>query len=152
VVAETVDIRHAIELEMTYENRLDGAQLLAGFSFFDSQGIHLFVSADLSDPRSSAPRQVGIYKSICHVPGNLFGEGIVRVAAEVATRQPVYKIHFLVFDSVAFQVVDTGEPGSVRGGWGRPIPGVMRPQCEWHTEALPDSELTPSEYSAIAAP
>jgi hypothetical protein len=71
------------------------------------------------------------------VPGNLFAEGDVRVVAEVSTRHPVYQIHFLVFDSVAFQVVDTGEPGSVRAGWGRPIPGALRPLCGWRTRAQP---------------
>ena len=38
---------------------------------------------------------------------------------------------------VAFQVVDKGEPGSVRSGWGRPIPGVMRPLCKWDTHDDP---------------
>ncbi|HKB08497.1 MAG TPA: hypothetical protein VKF61_09485, partial [Candidatus Polarisedimenticolia bacterium] len=72
----------------------------------------------------------------CVVPGNLFAEGQVRVVAEVSTGDPLYQIHFLEYDSVAFQVVDSGEPGSVRSGWGRPIPGVVRPHLEWTTVRL----------------
>ena len=53
--------------------------------------------------------------------------------AEVSTGHPVYQIHFLEYDSAAFQVIDTGEQGSVRGRWGRPIPGVVRPALEWET-------------------
>jgi lipopolysaccharide transport system ATP-binding protein len=135
-VTESVDIRYPISIEMTYENYKDNANLVSALAFFDSNGVHLFAAADLNDPEWSQPRARGLYNSICHVPGNLFAEGIVRVAAEVSTHHPVYQIHFLAFDSVGFQVVDVGQPGSVRGGWGRPIPGVMRPMCEWSTARL----------------
>ena len=138
-VSDTVDIRFSVDVEMTYETIRENANLLSAFSFFDAQGVHLFVSADLHDARWSQPRPRGIYTSRCRIPGNLLSEGTIRVVAEVSTRHPVYQIHFLEYDSVAFQVVDTGEPGSVRGNWGRPIPGVMRPLCGWET--MIDQEL-----------
>jgi lipopolysaccharide transport system ATP-binding protein len=136
VVAETVDIRRSVEIEMTFRNLLDGARLLAGFSFFDSQNTPLFVTADFGEHEWSVPRMRGTYRAKCSVPGNIFAEGIVRIVAEISTRHPVYQIHFLAFDSVAFQVVDTGATGSVRAGWGRPLPGVMRPLCQWRTEVV----------------
>ncbi len=135
-VSDTVDIRFPVEIEMGYEVLKHDAKLLSALSFFDSQGVHLFVSGDLNDPQWSQPRPRGMYSSVCSIPGNLFSEGVVRVAAEVATREPVYQIHLLVYDSVAFQVVDVGESGSVRGRWGRPIPGAMRPLCHWRTANL----------------
>jgi lipopolysaccharide transport system ATP-binding protein len=132
-VSDAFDIRYPIDLEMTYETFVDGAQLLACYGLFDSQGVLLFATADFADAEASRPRSRGIYSSICRVPGNMFAEGQVRVYAEVSTRHPVYQIHAALHDAVAFQVVDTGSPGSVRAGWGRPIPGVMRPMCEWET-------------------
>lgn len=132
-IAESIDIRYSVDIEMDYECLVEGAQLLSAMAFFDAQGNHLFVSADFADEQWGQPRRVGNFRSVCRVPGNLFGEGFVRVVAEVSTRKPVYQTHFLEFDSVGFQVVDTGEPGSVRAGWGRPIPGVLRPMCEWQT-------------------
>jgi lipopolysaccharide transport system ATP-binding protein len=132
-ISETVDIRFPVEIEMTYENYKEEANLMCGVSFFGSHGTHLFVTGDLSDPKWSRPRPRGIYSSTCRIPGNLFAEGLVRVAPEVSTRHPLYQTHFIAFDSVGFQVVDAGQPGSVRGTWGRPIPGVMRPMCEWWT-------------------
>jgi hypothetical protein len=125
-----------MEIEMENAVMRDGAELMCGFSFFDEAGTALFVSADFNDPEWSRPRKAGTYRSVCVVPGNLFSEGFVRVAVEVSTRSPVYEIHFIVFDAVSFQVVDANEPGSVRGGWGRPIPGVMRPGCSWATTAI----------------
>ena len=132
-ITDTVDIRYPVDVEMIYETFKDATRLLSGFSFFDVFGVHLFGSADLNDPSWAQPRPRGLYRSVCSVPGNLFAEGMVRVAAEVSTRYPFYENHVLVHDSVAFQVVDPGQPGSVRGGWARPIPGVMRPMCSWRT-------------------
>lgn len=142
IVSEIVDIRYPIEIEVVYECLQDGADLLCALSLFDSVGIHLFGSSDQNDRRAFGPRPQGMYRSVCIVPGNLFAEGIIRVAAEVSTRAPVYQIHFNHYDSVAFMVVDTGEPGSVRGDWGRPLPGVMRPYCNWATAA---AELVPQD-------
>jgi lipopolysaccharide transport system ATP-binding protein len=132
-ISPTVDIRYPVEIETTYECLQDGARLICAVSFFDAAGVHLFVSGDQNDRASQEPRTAGLYRSVCTVPGNLFSEGIVRAAVEVSTSAPVYQIHFIEYDSAAFMVVDTGAPGSVRGNWGRPIPGVVRPQCHWAT-------------------
>jgi lipopolysaccharide transport system ATP-binding protein len=134
--APSIDIRYPVAIEMQYRVLGDAAELMCGFSFFDQAGTALFVSGDFSDAAWCGPRKAGSYRSVCTVPGNLFAEGFIRVAVEVSTRSPVYEIHFIVFDAVSFQVVDAMGPGSVRGGWGRPIPGVMRPACQWSTAAL----------------
>ena len=137
VVTDTVDIRCPVVIEMEYWNLKPNASLLSVFSFLNDQGIILFVSADFNDMEwDKKTRPIGCYVSRCTVPGNFFAEGQVKVVAEVSTRHPVYQIHFLEYDSVAFQVVDTDELGSVRNGWGRPIPGVVRPKLDWQTEYL----------------
>ncbi len=140
--AQTIDIRLPVVVEMVYDVLTPGRRLVASCAFFDSMGTHLFAAADFAERIWDQPRPPGRYKATCTVPGNLFAEGEVRVTPEVSTRSPVYEIHFLVFDSVAFQVVDKGEAGSVRAGWGRPIPGVMRPMCGWETrpEAMASGE------------
>jgi len=142
-IAESIDIRYPVDIEMDYECLAEGAQVLSALAFFDAQGNHLFVSADFADEQWAQPRPAGNFRSVCRVPGNLFAEGFVRVVAEVSTRKPVYQTHFLEFDSVGFQVVDTGEPGSMRAGWGRPIPGVLRPMCDWRTFARPNAPTEP---------
>ena len=55
------------------------------------------------------------------------------VGAAVTTREPE-KIHFFVRESVAFQVIDSVDGGSVRGGYGGHIPGVVRPMLKWETK------------------
>jgi lipopolysaccharide transport system ATP-binding protein len=134
-VTDTVDIRSPVTIEMEFWNLKSDVQLVAAFSFFNDQGVMLFVSPDFHERRwATKPRPVGVYRSRCIVPGNFFAEGQIRIVAEVATRHPFYQIHFLEHDSVAFQVVETNEPGSVRAGWGRPIPGVVRPMLNWETD------------------
>jgi len=133
-VSESVDIREPVTIEMEYWNLKDGAALMSAFSFFNDQGVHLFVSSDWFSGRTNdAPKPRGVYRARCTIPGNLLAEGMVRVAAEVSTGRPALQIHFLEHDSAAFQVVDAGGPGSVRHGWGRPIPGAVRPDLRWET-------------------
>src|SRR5262249_15862660 len=134
---------------ITYETLVDNANLLSAVSFFNEQGIHLFLSADLSDSIWSRSRPQGVYRSVCCVPGNLFAEGLVRVAAEVSTPYPVYRPPFNAKDCVGFQVVDPGQPGSVRGSWSKGIPGLMRPICKWSTESIaPNSAQLPIQEGA----
>jgi len=149
-ISDTVDIRYPVEIGMTYDVLKDGVNLLNSFSFFDAQGTFLFTTGDFSDSDWASPRGAGLYTATCKVPGNVFSETVIRVVAEVATRHPVYHLHVLEYDSVGFQVVDQGLPGSVRGPWGAALGGVMRIMCDWATvpgpgahPARPDRALSP---------
>jgi lipopolysaccharide transport system ATP-binding protein len=137
VVKDVIDIRRPVIIEMEYWNFKPDARLLSVFSFINEQGVIAFISTDLQEQEWGArPKPEGLFRSRCVVPGNLFSEGQFRVVAEVSTSEPVYEIHILEFDSVCFQVVDTGHPGSVRAGWGREMPGVLRPMLEWENDYL----------------
>ena len=132
-ITASVDIRYPVEIELIYENYKEGAQLMACCAFFDENDVMAFCSVDFRDQEGTPRRPGGLYRSVCRVPGNLYSEGTVRVYVEVSTLGPIYKIHLQAYDCVAFHVVDTGAMGSVRAGWGRPIPGVLRPLCQWTT-------------------
>ncbi|PKQ29461.1 MAG: ABC transporter ATP-binding protein [Actinobacteria bacterium HGW-Actinobacteria-10] len=133
--AGSVDIRRPVDIEMEYDCLREG-HLLPIFSFFDDQGQCLFVTADFARDRLQDVTQTGLRRCVCRVPGNLFAEGTFRVLVEVSTSHPTYEIHFLERDAVSFQVVDYGEPGSVRAGWGRPLFGSLRPACIWEYESV----------------
>lgn len=139
-VSDAVDIRHPLTIEMEYWNYKKNTCLAAAFSFVNEQGIILFVSADWMDSAiRQKPKPAGIYCARCVVPGNIFAEGLITVVAEVSTIKPAYQIHFLQWQSVGFQVVDKNEKGSVRSGWGRNIPGVVRPMLHWKNEFMGES-------------
>ena len=135
-VTEVVDIRYPLTFEMEYWNLKEGSRLLVAANFFNNDGVLLFVTADFQETDWRRPRPVGPYVSRCEVPGNFFSEGIVRVLAEVCTREPFWQSHVREMDVVSFNVVDNGEPGSVRAGWGLPLAGVVRPMLGWKTDSL----------------
>lgn len=136
-ITDSVDIRDPITIEMEYWNNKPDAHLLSALSFVNEQGQILFVSADFDEQNwGDKAKPKGIFRSRCTVPGNLFAEGRISIVAEVSTRRPIYQIHFLEHESVSFNIIDKGEPGSVRANWGRSMPGVMRPYLEWKNEFL----------------
>jgi lipopolysaccharide transport system ATP-binding protein len=68
-------------------------------------------------------------------------EGTIIVGAAVTTRDPEI-IHFFERDAVAFQVIDSADADSVRGGYGGNIPGVVRPMLKWDTRYTLDERET----------
>ena len=133
VVTGIADIRRPLTFEMEYWSLKQDLRLMVAANFFNNEGVLLFVSADLQETDWRGPRPMGTYLSRCEVPGNYFAEGIVRVLAEVCTREPDWKSHVREVDIVSFNVVDLGEPGSVRDGWQRSLAGVVRPMLPWKT-------------------
>jgi len=91
---------------------------------------------------AQAPRpRGGRYVSTAWIPGNLLSEGTMIVGSAVTTPDPDV-IHFYERDVIAFQVIDSQDDNSVRGEYGGPIPGVVRPMLQW------DTRYTPSETEA----
>ena len=54
------------------------------------------------------------------------------VTASVFSPEP-QRTHFRQRDAVAFQVVDSLEPDTARGGWEGKVDGAVRPLLEWAT-------------------
>lgn len=129
---DLVNVQDPVTIEMEFWNHHEGENLMSAFSFFNSQGVFLFVAADLLEPEwGDKPRPAGLHRTRCTIPGGLFNEGLVSVVAEVSTRAPVYHMHFLEYDAVAFQVVDDEAPGSLRTVWSRELGGAVRPMSVW---------------------
>jgi lipopolysaccharide transport system ATP-binding protein len=151
VVSDTVDIRRPVTVEMEYWVLEPGRRLIPALLFYDDHGVLLFYGAPFGTDPEAAPQPVGLVRVSCTIPGNLFAECRVRVWAEVSTRFPLYQVHMLAPDAVAFQVVDSGEPGSVRAGWGGAIPGMLRPMLSWtsehHAEVPPAAPASSSRGS-----
>ncbi len=136
VPVEVVDIRLPASVEIEYWCLKPQSRLMVAANFYNAEGVLLFMSADLQEVEWRGPRDPGLYRSRCEVPGNLLAEGWISIMAEVCTREPVWRSHVREQDAIVFHVVDHGEPGSVRSGWTRSIEGVVRPLLPWQTERL----------------
>jgi lipopolysaccharide transport system ATP-binding protein len=103
------------------------SRIAFSFHVFNSQGICLFVTANLHEPESSQRRyEPGLYRSSCTVPGNYLNEGQHYVSAFVVL--DANSVQTRIDEAVSFYVHDAGTTrGGYTGGWG----GVVRPLLPW---------------------
>lgn len=136
-IANTVDIRRPVAVEMEYKVLKPGHVLLPHYHFINEEGVDTFVTVDLDPAWRRRPRPAGHYVSTAWVPGNLLAEGALFVRANLITLNPD-TIQFIVPDAVAFQVIDSLEGDSARGDWTKHLGGVMRPLLKWDTQFSPN--------------
>jgi lipopolysaccharide transport system ATP-binding protein len=137
---ETIDIRHAIGIEIEYEVRESGHVFLPVFELVNEGGTRVFVSVDLDPEWRGRPRPVGRYASTAWIPGNFLAEGMFTVGLAMNTMNP-YCCRLEVGDVIAFRVVDCmNARDTSRGDYARPVPGVVRPALTWTTRCLRTGE------------
>lgn len=129
----SADIRHRVGIELIYDVLEDGKIIVPNCHFFNDQGVCLFVSHDWNSEWRSRPRQSGTFTSTVWVPGNFLAEGQVFVGAAATTYQPM-EVHFVEWDAVTFNVVDSTDGDTARGDYTGLLPGVVRPVLDWSTE------------------
>lgn len=132
-IADAVDIRKPVGVEMEYEVLAPGHVLVPNLHFYNEEGILAFVTADPDPEWRQRKRPAGVFVSTAQVPANLLSEGTFTVGAALSTMEPV-RVHFFEQEAVAFQVIDSLEGDSARGDYAGPMPGVLRPLLAWKTE------------------
>lgn len=135
-VADTIDIRRPVRVEMEYDVLKPGYLLLPNMHFCNEEGVYAFGAQDLDPEWRGRRRPVGRYVSTVWIPGNLFAEGMFFVDANMNTLQP-FIFQFQCRSAVAFQVVDSLEGDSARGDWTGKMRGLVRPMLNWTTRVLP---------------
>jgi lipopolysaccharide transport system ATP-binding protein len=139
-IAEAVDIRRPVGIEMEFDVIVPGRKLLPHFVLHNQEGVLVFVSVDQDPEWLGKPRPVGRYVSTGWIPGNLLAEGTLFVNANMFSMEP-RQVQFVERDAAAFQVIDSIDGDSARGGYGGVMPGVVRPLLEWTTEFSPSKGL-----------
>jgi len=143
-IADAVDIRRPVAIEMEYEVLESGHVLLPYYDFFNEEGVQVFTAVDQDSAWRKRPRPTGRYVSKAWIPGNLLSEGMLIANAVVITLNP-NTLQFYEHDAVAFQVVDSLDGNSARGDWAGKMLGVVRPLLKWSTQFDPNgSEVADS--------
>lgn len=137
-IADAVDIRRPVGIEMEYEVVNSGYILMPHFMFRNEEGMDVFMSVDLDPEWRRRRRPTGIYRSTAWVPGNLLSEGTLFVAAALVTLEPNI-LQFFERDVVAFQVMDSQDGDSARGDWTGKVQGAVRPLLRWSTQFTPSA-------------
>jgi lipopolysaccharide transport system ATP-binding protein len=140
--AEAIDIRQPVGLEMEFEVLQAGHVLVPNFGLYNEEGVLLFIAVDSDPAWRGKERTVGRHTSTAWIPGNFFAEGSLTVNAALSTFDPVY-VHASETEAVAFQVVDSMDGDSARGGFAGVMPGVIRPLLRWENKFSGDEAFAP---------
>jgi lipopolysaccharide transport system ATP-binding protein len=133
-ISPTLDIRHPFTIEVEYWALQGASRPTVSIHLTNEHGVCLLSSNDFNNPEWwHTPRQPGLVRSVCHVPGNFMAEGQLFVLAAVCSYNPDM-VHVYQPDVVSFQVVDRSDGDGVRGEYGGTWPGVMRPMLVWQSE------------------
>jgi len=135
-IADAVDIRQPVGLEMEYDVLLPGYVMLAFFNVFNDTGIHVLELVDLDPEWRGRPRPAGRYGVTAWIPGNLLAEGLLVVSAGVTTLAPSI-LQFNELEAVSFHVFDSLDGDSARGDWAGTMTSVVRPLLQWTTQFSP---------------
>jgi lipopolysaccharide transport system ATP-binding protein len=141
LAGDEVDISEPVGVEVEYVSTdLRGLRPAVSLHFLDDEGTCLFAVNDWNNRAwRDAPRQPGVVRATCLIPGDFLAEGRVTVTVHVATYNPEHT-HAHERDAVAFQVVDRTAGDGVRGIYPGDWPGVVRPMLDWRVEVLdPDT-------------
>jgi lipopolysaccharide transport system ATP-binding protein len=132
-IAEAVNIREGVGIQMEYDVTKRGFVLLPHFYFYNEQGINIFGTLDQDLTWRGRRRPEGRYRSTVWIPGNFLAEGRVFVNCNLITTEPEI-LQFHEPQAVVFQVIDAANSDSARGDWRGKMLGVVRPLFEWTTD------------------
>jgi len=129
-----VDISKEVLIQITYWNLREGALLYPAIWLRDKMGTFVLASSNhksislTDDPWCGRPYPIGLFQSICRIPGSFLNEGLYSVTVIVG--KGISDTQILEDYVLSFNVHDTGEMRKeFHGNW----IGVVRPKLAWHT-------------------
>jgi lipopolysaccharide transport system ATP-binding protein len=131
------EIREPIRIEVEFWALDPGHPFMPILLIHNENGVCVLESAANHDPAyTGKARKKGIYRSVCHIPGNLFNEGMFHV--DVLVRVLVPRRYFVRESNLlSFRVQDSGSGKSVKGEFTKPWSGVVAPLLPWKTDIRP---------------
>jgi len=117
-------------MEVEFWNMVPDAHLHITLHLYTEQQVVAFSTGSSNDPVwCGRPFPVGLFRSVCHIPGNFLNSGIHRVLLLVVrNRDTVIYRHE---DAVSFDVLDSDKR---KGAWYGKRAGVVLPMLKWTTE------------------
>ena len=141
-----VDIAKEVIIEIKYLNLQEGAQLCIGFWLDDGLGMPVLSTDNAKyvglteDPWWGQPHSVGLFKSICRIPGAFLNDRTYLITVYIA-KFPGKLIDHIAREEhiISFNVHDSGEmrKTGIYGDWR----GVVRPKLGWNTEYIDSNSV-----------
>ena len=130
---DVITMQTPLRIEVEYWNLLPAVHLHATLHVYNDQGIIAFTTGAgvEPDPVLHVQPPAGLFRSVCHIPGNLLNSGFHRVTLLLVRgkREATYRLN----DAIGFEVIDNRER---KFAWYGREPGVLQPALRWDTELI----------------
>jgi len=129
--AAPVTMKTPFSIEIEYWNLKPDVQLHITLHVYTEHEIMAFTTGSGRDSASDRPLPMGLFRSVCHVPGGLLNTGRHRFNVLVVKNKS--NVIFKYESRVSFEIVDLDERNL---SWYGREPGVVQPVLQWTTEQL----------------
>jgi len=131
-VSNPITVRTPFVMEVEYWNFDPGACLNLSLFVYNEQGVVVFNTGPINEAIwNGNPFPMGLFHSVCHVPGNLLNAGTYRVSLLIVKDQ---KYHiYRREDALVFDVTDVPRGHT---SWYGKFHGVVRPDLKWTTDLV----------------
>jgi lipopolysaccharide transport system ATP-binding protein len=130
---DLISMQTPLRIEVKYWNLLPAVHLHPTLHFYNDQRIIAFTTSNRNpaDPMLYLQPPVGLFHTVCHIPGSLLNSGFYRVDLLLIRfrKTGTYKMS----EAIEFEVIDNAER---KGAWYGKEPGVLTPQLPWEIKYL----------------
>src|SRR5690606_31640004 len=103
---------------------------------------HDSIVFNVAPPQDLGPYPAGLFRDVCHIPGDLMNDGHYTV--ELLVVHDHSRVVYSHPEILSFDILDSPD---LRGAWHGEWPGAVRPILEWQSECLETHELASREPS-----
>ena len=135
ISSDVITVRSPIAIEFDFYNYDPDACLNLSLHLYNDDGLDVFNT--FPSPESDwylRPFPVGMYRSTCHVPGDLLNNGTYSMELYVVKDRGQVVYHHN--NILSFEVQDSSD---LRGAWHGDWAGVVRPNLHWTTKCLEEA-------------
>lgn len=137
-VCTNYDVRDPVSIETEYRVLEEGHRLVLQLYFVNEMGHVLFISKDNNDsPWRDTTCPIGLYRSICHIPGDFLNECEISITYGIDTVGVSHLCHATARDVLRFRIADMLDPRGVRGNfqlqWRQ---DGVRPRLQWSVKKI----------------
>jgi lipopolysaccharide transport system ATP-binding protein len=130
--SDPITIRTPFIMEFEYWNLKPSSRLNLSLHVYTEDGVMAFNAVPIHERTwNGKPFPIGLFRSVCHVPGDLLNDGMHRVELLVVKNEG--EVIYRHDEALVFDVRDSVE---MRGNWHGRWSGATRPNLEWTTEHL----------------
>jgi lipopolysaccharide transport system ATP-binding protein len=130
---DVITMQTPLRIEVEYWNLLPAIHLHATLHVYNDQGIIAFTTGAgvEPDPVLHVQPPTGLFRSVCHIPGNLLNSGFHRIALLLirGNMAATYRLD----EAIGVEVIDNRER---KFAWFGREPGVLCPPIDWSTQLL----------------